>query len=240
MIDLHTHILPGMDDGARSVEIGLAMLREEAAQGVRAVALTSHYYRDRESSERFLARRAKAAETLEAAIAALPEAERDALPARILAAEVAWVPNLAECRHLRELCYEGTELFLLELPMQSWYDGLFSQIYDLINVTGLTPVIAHIDRYWGSQKPQRLAELASLGLPTQLSAEALLRFSTRARALKALQNGQAQLLMSDCHDMSDRRPNMQQGLETVGKKLGDNFRQRCAGATEELLREFTV
>jgi protein-tyrosine phosphatase len=200
--------------------------------------LTSHYYRDRESSGSFLARRAKASEALETAIAALPEAERAALPARILAAEVAWVPNLAECSHLRELCYQGTDAFLLELPMHAWYDGLFSQIYDLMNVTGLTPVIAHIDRYWNSQKPQRLAELASLGLPTQLSAEALLRFPTRARALKAIQSGQAQFLMSDCHDMTNRRPNLQQGLEIVGKKLGASFRQRCAEETEAILREF--
>ena len=219
MTDLHTHILPGMDDGSRSVEMSLAMLREEAAQGVTTVALTPHYYRERESSSDFLARRAVAYEKLEAAIAELPEPERASLPARVLAAEVAWVPNLADCSRLRELCYQGTSAFLLELPMQPWYDGLFSQLYDLISMTGLTPVIAHIDRYWHGQKPARLAELASLGLPTQLSAEALLRLSTRSKALKALRSGQAQYLMSDCHRSSDRKPNLLPGLEVIGRKL---------------------
>ena len=238
MTDLHTHILPGMDDGARSVEISLAMLREEAAQGVGTVALTSHYYRDRESSGSFLLRRARASESLEAAIAALPEPERNALPARLLAAEVAWVPNLVECSRLRELCYQGTGAFLLELPMQPWYDGLFSQLYDLINVTGLTPVIAHIDRYWSSQKPQRLAELYSLGLPVQLSGEALLRFPTRARALKALQASQAQIIMSDCHNMQHRRPNLRSAMELVGKKLGSRQQQRFTEQTDTLLREY--
>ena len=237
MTDLHTHILPGMDDGARSVEVSLAMLREEAAQGVDAVALTSHYYRDRESSGSFLERRARASEALETAIAALPEPERSALPARILAAEVAWVPNLVECSRLHELCYQGTDTFLLELPMRPWYDGLFRQIYDLINVTGLTPVIAHIDRYWSSQKPQRLAELYALGLPVQLSAEALVRFPTRARAIKTIQHNQAQIIMSDCHDMDSRRPNLLPAMELVGKKLGAPMRRQLAAQTTELLRE---
>lgn len=240
MTDLHTHILPGMDDGARSVEISLAMLREEAAQGVDTVALTPHYYRDREPSGRFLERRDRAFDQLESAIAALPEAERTALPARVLAAEVAWVPNLIDCSHLRELCYAGTDAFLLELPMHPWYDGLFHQLYDLINATGLTPVIAHIDRYWSSQKPQRMEELLSLELPIQLSAEALLRFPTRGRALKALESGQASYLMSDCHDMLRRRPNLGSGLETVRRKLGEEARRRCAAQTDQLLHTYAL
>ena len=234
MTDLHTHILPGMDDGSRSVEMSIAMLREEAAQGVSAVALTPHYYRERESSGAFLARRAAALETLEAAIAALPDTERAELPARILAAEVAWVPNLADCSHLRELCYQGTDL--LELPMEPWYDGLFRQLYDLINTTGLTPVIAHIDRYWSAQKPARLAELYALGLPIQLSAEALLRFPTRSRALKALQKGPAQYLISDCHRIHERKPNLRQGMEMIERKLGGTEREYLSSLTDALLR----
>ena len=240
MTDLHTHILPGMDDGARSVETSLAMLREEAAQGVRTVALTPHYYRDRESSGSFLARRAEAVSALEGAIAALPEAERAALPARVLAAEVAWVPNLIDCSRLRELCYAGTDAFLLELPMQPWYDGLFSQLYDLMNVTGLTPVIAHIDRYWSTQKPQRMVELFALGVPIQLSASALLHFTSRSRALSYLEDGRAEYLMSDCHGMHERRPNLRPALDVIGKKLGEAAIRHCAEQTDALLRTYAL
>ncbi|MCR5843911.1 MAG: hypothetical protein K6G66_08135 [Oscillospiraceae bacterium] len=238
MTDLHTHILPGMDDGSRSFEMSIAMLREEAAQGVSTVALTPHYYRERESSGSFLERRFAAYTVLEEAISTLPETERAALPARVLAAEVAWVPNLADCSHLRELCYQGTDVFLLELPMQPWYDGLFSQLYDLMNLTGLTPMIAHIDRYWTSQKPTRLAELYSLGLPTQLSAAALLRFSTRSRALKELQAGRVQYLMSDCHRIQERKPNILQGMETIEKRLGAASRRRLETMTDSLLADY--
>ena len=58
MIDLHTHILPGMDDGAKDVKTSLALLRMESAQGVGTVVLTPHFYRDREEPQHFLTRRA--------------------------------------------------------------------------------------------------------------------------------------------------------------------------------------
>ena len=64
MTDLHTHILPGIDDGARSVEESLAMLRMERGQGVDTVVLTPHFYRDRENPKRFLRRRKESAAAL--------------------------------------------------------------------------------------------------------------------------------------------------------------------------------
>ena len=57
MTDLHAHILPGMDDGASSVEESLAMLQMEWDQGVDRVALTSHFYSAKEAVSSFLARR---------------------------------------------------------------------------------------------------------------------------------------------------------------------------------------
>ena len=64
MIDLHTHILPRMDDGAKTVEEALQMLRAEAEQGVEAVALTPHYYRTKEQPTAFLTRRREAMDQL--------------------------------------------------------------------------------------------------------------------------------------------------------------------------------
>ena len=240
MTDLHTHILPNMDDGARSIEMSLAMLREEAVQGVTTVALTPHYYRERESSSDFLARRAAAYADLEAAITMLPAAERNALPVRVLAAEVAWVPNLADCSRLRELCYQGTSAFLLELPMQPWHNSMFRQLYDLISTTGLTPVIAHLDRYWTSQKPEHFAELISLGLPMQLSAESLLHFRTRSRALKTLEKGQTQYLISDCHRIHERKPNLLPAMNLIERKLGADEREHLASRSDMFFQEHGI
>ena len=57
MTDLHTHILPGMDDGPKSLPDAIALLERAAIQGVDCIALTSHFHCENESVEAFLARR---------------------------------------------------------------------------------------------------------------------------------------------------------------------------------------
>ena len=220
MNDLHTHILPGLDDGADTVETSLAMLREEYAQGVDTVALTPHFYRDREHLSDFLQRRKEACYKLLAAANALSEEERKMLPKLVLGAEVAWVPNLAQLPELERLCYQNTKYLLLELPFGAWDDTLFRQIYDLMNCRGITPIIAHIDRYWGTQKRERFETLFSLGVPVQLSAEPLLHFTTRGRALRLVKEGKVQMLISDAHDLTDRKPNLGKTSDVLRKKLG--------------------
>ena len=219
MVDLHTHILPGLDDGADMVETSLAMLREEYVQGVDTVALTPHFYRDREHLSDFLQRREEGYHKLLAAANALSEEERKMLPKLVLGAEVAWVPNLAQLPELERLCYQDTKYLLLELPFGAWDDTLFRQIYDLMNCRGITPIIAHIDRYWGTQKKERFETLFSLGVPVQLSAEPLLHFTTRGRALRLIKAGKVQMLISDAHNMADRQPNLGKAADVLRKKL---------------------
>ena len=79
MTDLHTHILPGMDDGAVTVEDSLAMLELQRSQGVDTVVLTPHFYSNREGISRFLLRRGQALVQLERTIAVRAEGQ-PALP----------------------------------------------------------------------------------------------------------------------------------------------------------------
>ena len=78
MTDLHTHILPGMDDGSKNTDTSLMMLKSEYEQGVDTVALTPHFYRDMEKPREFLLRRAAARDTLWSAMDALSAEERRA------------------------------------------------------------------------------------------------------------------------------------------------------------------
>ena len=221
MVDLHTHILPGMDDGAENVEMSLRMLREEYAQGVRVVALTPHFYCERESVERFLARREQAYRKLCDAIGALDEAQREQLPRLILGAEVAWVPGIGRMPELQKLCYEGTRCLLVEPPFVAWDDEMFAQLYELMNGAAVVPVIAHIDRYWKGQKKERLEALYAMGLPIQLSAEMLTHFTTRGAALRLLRAGCVRMIISDAHNMDGRKPNMAAAAEVLNKKGGE-------------------
>ena len=237
MTDLHTHILPGMDDGAKDVETSLTLLRMEAAQGVDTVVLTPHFYRDREEPSHFLARRAKAAKTLADALMALPEEERKTLPRLALGAEIAWVPNLAEWPELSQLCLGASRHFLLELPFHPWTDQLINRLYELPGRTGLTPVLAHIERYLKDQKPQHLEAVLALGVPVQVSAEPLLHLTQRGAVLKLLRERRAQLIASDTHDPHSRPPNLGDALAVVRRRLGDGKADSLAARSGEILTQ---
>lgn len=221
MTDLHTHILPGMDDGARNAEESLALLRMEQEQGVNTVVLTPHLYRDRENPAHFLRRRERAMEELERALDGLPPQERENMPQLLLGAEVTWAPNLADWEDLDELCIGNTRNLLLEMPNSLWNIRMVDGIYDLISRTGITPIIAHLERYLKHQSSQLVGEVLALGVPVQVTGAALTHFSTRRPALGLLGGKGARLIASDCHRKDTRPPVMRTALETASKKLGE-------------------
>ena len=221
MTDLHTHILPGMDDGAKTADESLALLRMEAGQGVDTVVLTPHFYRERENPRHLLKRRAECFSRLEERLASLPGEERETLPRLVLGAEVAWVPNLSDWEELPQLCIGETKNLLLELPFSPWTDQMIDQLYDLMGRTGITPVIAHLERYMKLQRPERIRELLDLDVPVQVSGGVLLHPLTRGRVLRMISRGQAHLLASDCHNGTTRGPDLKAALDVVRKKLGE-------------------
>lgn len=230
MTDLHTHILPGMDDGAQTMEDSLAMLKMEAEHGVDTVALTPHFYRNREQVATFLARRAAAWNQLQ-------EATKDQkIPQLVLGAEVAWAPGMADWPELEELCYQGTKTVLVELPTTPWGDNVFHHLYKLESHRGILPMIAHIDRYFSLQSKDNLLRLLDTGYPIQLSAEALLHMRSRRWALDLLKYDDA-LLISDCHNLTDRKPNLDAGIKKMEKKLGRETTQAIIALTDDALTD---
>ncbi len=228
MTDLHTHILPQMDDGARSIEQALAILQEQARQGVTTVALTPHFYQRREETAGFLARR-------ELAWTRLLEATKEKeYPRLLLGAEVAWTPDMTQWAELEELCYQGTRILLVELPMTPWTDSIFRELYNLESRRGVIPMIAHLDRYLHLQKKRDIERILEMGYPVQVSAESLSHFYLRRQALELLEKYDG-LLISDCHNLTDRPPNLKGAMKVIEKKLGRCAAGRIAAMTDEVL-----
>lgn len=221
MTDIHTHILPAMDDGAKTPEISVAMLAMEARQGVDAVVLTPHFYRNRESGRSFLSRREASMQALQQALAELEPRQRAGLPRLALGAEVAWIPHLADCEGLSRMCLGSSNRILLELPFYPWSDQMISQLYEFQGRTGLVPVIAHLERYLDGQHPEHIDAVLSLGVTVQFSAEPLLHWSQRGQVLKLLKAGHGHLVASDAHNLKSRCPNLGMAMGIVRKKLGD-------------------
>ena len=234
MTDLHTHILPSVDDGAKTVEESLRMLRTQYEQGVDTVVLTPHFYRDRENPKRFLQRRREAAIVLGNRMMELPEEQRKNLPRILLGAEVAWWPTVSEWEELPEMCIGDTKNLLLELPFTPWNDKMIDQLYEFYGRTGITPVIAHLERYMKIQRPEYIDEILGLGVPVQVSAGLLLKPLARGGVLKMLRQGQAQIVASDCHNSTSRVPNLGAAVEVLRNKLDEAQVKRILRTAEEL------
>ena len=213
MTDLHTHILPGIDDGAPDMETALHMLEAEDKQGVNTVALTPHFYRSREHIADFLARRESSWDKLKSKL------KNKKHPQLILAAEVAYAPGMADWTELEQLCYTGTKLLLVEPPMTPWNDEMFHQLYAIEGRRGITPMIAHFDRYIKMQSKVRIEQLLEMGFPIQVSTASLLRFIGRNQAMRLISEYSA-VPVSDCHNINTRPPNLGEAARVLKKKLG--------------------
>lgn len=213
--DMHCHILPGMDDGSKDVSMSMDMLRAAAKQGVRQILATPHYY-PVESVGDFLERRNQAAHALRQAM----DAAQEPLPQVCLAAEVAYRPGIGYEEELRSLCIGKSEFLLLELPFGPWGPEVLRDIRNMSCAKGITPVLAHLERYLRIQKKKVIHEVLQQGVLVQLNAEAVLERRTRSKALKMLKAGTVHLLGSDCHNLTTRKPNLGDAVKLLQEVRG--------------------
>ncbi len=233
MIDLHTHILPGIDDGPAEAVVSLEMLKMQKRQGVDVVALTSHFYPTRQKQEYFCKKRQEAYERLLEAIEKLPKEEQEEIPHMVLGAEVAFIPGVENLGCLDELCYHGSRSILLELPFTPWNQQMFRQLYHFEERTGLQPVLAHIDRYGNAQKKAHMQAIFEMGIPVQISCRAFTGILSRRRALSMLCDVNA-IPVSDCHGITYRAPNMGKAMAIIRRNLGKRTQEIVRRAEEVL------
>ena len=217
MIDFHSHILPGMDDGSRSVEESIELLHRESDQGAERVVLTPHFYAGRDSVEPFLKRRS---EKLELLLDAARDDER--VPDLHVGAEVYYFPDMGKADLLPKLCMEGTQILLVELPFCQWSREMYRDVRRIIEKQKLTVMLAHVDRYVDFQKKRDVwDEMFELPLYAQINAESFLNWKKRRRSLRLLKELPDVVLGSDCHNLERRPPNLMEGREEVRKRAGE-------------------
>lgn len=201
MTDLHTHILPGMDDGPKDVPAALVLLEQEYAQGVRNVALTSHYHCEAEELDAFLARR-------ERAYSELSEVAPKGMTLK-RGCEVFFSPELLRL-DVRKLCLEGTSCLLLELPILQ-KPAFLNEVLLALTARGIMPLIAHAERYLYVQRdPRLLTEWIDLGARIQVNAG-----SDAAFVRKLLRCRLVHVMASDAHHVSHRPADLSAGLEKL-------------------------
>jgi protein-tyrosine phosphatase len=213
VIDLHSHILPGVDDGARTLEEARDLARVAAIDGVEAIAATPHVRSDFPTSVDRMERGVKELRD---------DFVRHAVPVRILTGGEVSLDLLWEVPHDElvgfSLAQTGRYL-LVEFPYRGWPLALESAVPALVDA-GLTPLLGHPERNPEVQDhPDRLGSLVEAGALVQVTAGSLagrLDRSSQATAQKLLRLGLVHVLASDSHGPHIREGGMAAAAEAVG------------------------
>lgn len=213
MIDLHTHILPEIDDGSSSVDISLELLEKERRQNAGTVVLTPHFYPWRDKPEYFFAKREQAWQKLSAA---LPNEH----PKLFLGAEFAWYDGISHTPEIFDFRIQGTELFLLEMPFVRWTDRMIEDVLRLNDKRHIQVVLAHVDRYFRFSGKDMLERLLEAGVIFQFNAEAFLTWHSRMKVLKLMRKADSFFIGSDCHNLTSRPPRIAEAMQVLRQKGG--------------------
>lgn len=219
LIEMHSHIIPGIDDGSKNVETSLRMIERLQKQGAKKIVLTPHYYSDIISLDDFLKKRDKAFNKL---MQALPSGSPELLPS----AEVYISDYIFNNESIKELCVGNSDYVLIEHSFSSEFGSNdYDRLMNLYCDFGVKPVLAHIERYKALMNdPFKLNDYIEMGCLTQVNVSS---FSdaprgTRKKLFKYLENGAIHFLGSDCHNLDSRPPEYKDGINAIIKKCGQS------------------
>ena len=230
MVDLHTHVLPGMDDGARTATESLRMLSDAKSQGVDLCAATPHFVLHKKNDiDAFLHRRRECFLHLSEAA----EKSNLPLPTLLLGAEVYLDNDINTYADIGKLCIGDTPYILVEFPAEKynpyWGDWLHS-----MTLHGLCPVVAHIDRYTHIDK--MLSDFEGLSITYQVNASRMLSFYGRRFITKILKQDIPCIFSSDMHNLTDRKCNMKEAFRKAKKKFPQDAAALFSMRAKKMLR----
>lgn len=216
MIDIHTHILPGIDDGSPDLETSLNYLQQMAAEGVTDVVCTSHYIRNQFHNTHQIRQ--------EKYMLLQTEVHKRLIPIKLhLAAEVYLEPEILNDIKKEKMNIGKTSYILVETDFTGFPVNLKELLFDLVRA-GYKPILAHPERYSNIKKnPEIAEEFMHRNVLLQLNAGSLLgnygRASAKA-AWKLLELGYCHFVASDCHCRSGKYV-LPQVAELISKKFDE-------------------
>jgi protein-tyrosine phosphatase len=223
MVDLHHHLLPGLDDGSPNLETSVAMARIAAQDGITHVVATPHANNVYNFDPERIATRIAA---LRAALA------REAIPLTIASGcdfHLSYDNMQDAIAHPGKYTLNGGDYLLVELPDYGLSPHLDEAFYEL-GLAGMRPILTHPERNPTLQRdPKRLADWMRIGLLTQITTSSVLGKMGRSAERMAhtmLADRWVHFLATDAHNTEARPPRMRAAHDLVAKKYGVDFADR--------------
>ena len=221
LYDIHCHILPGVDDGAKNMDIALALIEKEIEAGVETIILTPHFRKEMfepDMEDIWNAYDELLYETRYKNIRLYLGCEFHANMEMVETLDNDLRPTLADSRYvLTEFAHNSTRAFMKERA-------------DALLMSGYRPIIAHIERYRATRKDFDLIEdLIEMGCEVQVNADAIIGrdgLGAQRFCKKLMQEDMLHYVGSDTHNLRGRAPHLGECCEYLKKHMGRLYTSR--------------
>lgn len=219
-MDIHTHILPGVDDGSPDMEETLRMLTVAVKEGITHMIATPHYKAGRHNAS---------AETIYRLVSRVQDlADDNSLPIQIYSGnEVLFYSEVEDALAKHKICtLNETEYVLVEFSPKDSYTYIRNALDSILGM-GYQPIIAHVERYECMVKhPEFAAEISQMGVKIQINASSYAGetgWRIKRFTHKLLKNRLVDYVGTDAHSSSGRSPTMQKCSKSLYKKFDEDY-----------------
>ncbi len=215
--DIHSHILPGVDDGPEDLEDSLKLLRQAVSEGTGNIIATPHFY----ALHHDLEGRLELVDTVFSEFVAAAKKEFPNINFK-QGFEVRYFNNISKCDALERLCIKGSRTILLELGYEPITDKMVSEIIELF-YNGFNVILAHIERYYKIKGFSKLIEVVEGGFAkAQVNASAFFEGHFSRSAVKLLKNNYISFIAGDMHSVDVRPSKLKDAFIFIAKKFGED------------------
>lgn len=222
LIDIHSHILPSIDDGAKDLGMTIQMLKSASDDGITQIILTPH--------NKPMHHNADLQKILQMTKALQKKIEEEKLKIKLhIGNELYYRSGLAEEIICKKACtLAGSKYALIEFGTMDDYEYIRNGIYSLMS-EGYQPILAHVERYTKvCVKSDRVEELIKMGCYIQVNAGSIMGsfgLSAQMFTRKLLKQHLVHFVATDAHDMGKRKPALSGCAAYIGKKYGMDYRE---------------
>lgn len=229
--DIHSHILPEVDDGATDIDNAVQLLEMAKENGISDILATPHFYPSEDSLEAFLTRTKNAYDKLNEKI------ENKELPNIYLGSEILYFIGMGTAENLFALTLNGTKYILLELGGSDINKFLFKDLAEL-KKRNYVPIIAHFERYIKLKGFKKLLSFVKAnGIIVQINTISLTVPRNLRFLKKLLKNNIFCVLATDTHSLDERPPVLNSALDVIKQKLGNKYHDRLIKNSQKLFKK---
>lgn len=225
-IDIHTHILPFIDDGAQDLMDARRLLLLLNRQGIEVAVCTPHFNPCLTDSDLFIRKRNRARMNIVGK-------SRVSL---IMGSETYLHDSLLYYANLDFLCIQNTKYLLIELPRSHKNSkNNLMLLQKLINKYDIIPIVAHVERYPWIRK-RYLKRLRFIGCVIQVNTSSVLSEQYSAKVINYIKKGFVDVLGSDCHNSMHRPPIIEEALQKLEQMAGETICSELIMKSEYIIR----